>query len=342
MEGAAGTRVREFLLGPMAGRVFEDNAWQEGQISKIGLFAEYQIQGGTWDYVVSARLEANQADINDPTSEFTQVNAQTNITQLNPSFSLGAQKRLGAKITLGLWLARAQRSGNLTERFINYFPVGQDPFEMLGNPQLAPEVNNQLDITLAWKISDQSALEVDVYAAYLQDYISSVIDTSLTPRLPASPGVRQYVNIAEAFKTGFEISWTQDLVAGLGHRLSLAYTHAQDLEREEPLPEIAPFDIRYSLYGSYLKNRLRPELLFRYVAEQSRISREFGETPTPSFALLDVKVGYQISEAFSFSVGVNNLLDENYYEHLNRSVRGTSNPIFAPGRNVFARANFTF
>lgn len=342
VEGAAGTRVREFLLGPMAGRVFEDNAWQEGQINKIGLFAEYQIQGGAWDYVVSARLEANQADINDPTSEFTQVNAQTNINQFNPSFSLGAQKRLGAKTTLGLWLARAQRSGNLTERFINYFPVGQDPFEMLGNPQLDPEVNNQLDLTLEWNIREGSAIALDVYAAYLQDYISSVIDTSLTPRLPASPGVRQFVNISEVFKTGFELSWTQNLIAGLGHRLSLAYTYAQDLERDEPLPEIAPLDFRYTLHGSYLNKRLRPELLFRYVAEQSRVSREFGETPTPSFALLDVKVGYQISEAFSLSVGVNNLLDENYYEHLNRSVRGTSNPIFTPGRNVFARANFTF
>jgi len=241
-----------------------------------------------------------------------------------------------------LWLARAQRSGSLTERFINYFPVGQDPFEMLGNPQLAPEVNYQADLTFEWHLAEKSIINVDVFAAYLQDYISSVIDTTLTPRLPMSPGVRQFINIDEAFKTGFEVSWDQVLFAGLSHRMGIAYTYGQDLERDEPLPEIAPLDVRYAIYGSYLKDRLRPEVVFRYVAEQSRASAEFGETVTPSFSLLDVKIGYQITSGLSINAGVNNLLDENYFEHLNRSVRGANAPIFAPGRNFFANLNFTF
>jgi len=47
--------------------------------------------------------------------------------------------------SVGLWLGRANRSGSLTERFINYFPVGLDPYEMIGNPQIRAETNNQLD-----------------------------------------------------------------------------------------------------------------------------------------------------------------------------------------------------
>ncbi|MCA1750680.1 MAG: TonB-dependent receptor [Flavobacteriales bacterium] len=342
IEGAEGTRVREFLMGPMAGKTLQDNAWQDGRISKTGLFAEYQIDGQLFDYIASGRMEINSADVNDPTQEFTLVNPNTQITQVNPSLSLGMKKDFGNKIQTGLWFARAQRSGSLTERFINYFPVGQDPFEMLGNPQLATEVNYQADLTFKWALSEGSAISVDLFAAYLQDYISSVIDTTLTPRIPGSPGVRQYINIDEAFKTGFEISWDQQLLAGLSHRLGIAYTYGQDLERDEALPEIAPLDIRYALYGSYLKDRLRPEVIFRYVADQSRTSSEFGETGTPSFALLDLKIGYQVTNSLSISAGVNNLLDENYYEHLNRSVRGTNNPIFAPGRNIFASVNFTF
>lgn len=342
IEGAEGTRVREFLMGPMAGKTFEDNAWQDGRISKTGVFAEHQIHGQSFDYVLSGRMEFNTAGINDPTAEFTQVYSETQITQVNPGISFGIIKDIGSKVQTGLWLARAQRSGGLTERFINYFPVGQDPYEMLGNPQLNPEVNYQADLTFKWSVDEASAINVDLYSAYLQDYISSVIDTTLTPRLPMSPGVRKFVNIDEAFKTGFEVSWTQHLFAGLAHRLGIAYTYGQDLQRDEPLPEIAPFDIRYSLYGSYLKNRLKPEVMFRHVAEQSRISGEFGETITPSFALLDVKVGYQITNQLTLNVGVNNLLDENYYEHLNRSVLGTNNAIYAPGCNVFTNLNFTF
>jgi iron complex outermembrane receptor protein len=342
IEGADGIRTRDFLMGPMAGRSFEDNAWQNGQISKTGLFAEYQIQGQNFNYVASGRMELNTADINDPTAEFTEVNQETQVTQLNPSFSFGVLKDFGSNLQTGFWLARAQRSGSLTERFINYFPVGQDPFEMLGNPQLSPEINYQADLTFKWNINENSAINVDLFAAYLQDYISSVIDTTLTPRLPMSPGVRQYINIDEAVKTGFEISWHQQLFAGLAHRMGVAYTYGQDLERDEPLPEIAPLDFRYTLYGHYLKGKLKPEITFRYVAEQSRVSGEFGEVTTPSFNLLDIKIGYQFTNSLSANVGVNNLLDEHYFEHLNRSVRGGNDPIFAPGRNIFVNLNFTF
>ncbi len=341
VEGAEGIRSRAFLLGPNAGRTVEDNAWQKSRISKTGVFAEYHLTTPALEYVFSGRLELNQADSDDPSAEFTGVYTELRETQLNPSFSVGVVRGKDAAIRTGLWLGRAQRSGGLTERFINYFPVGQDPFEMLGNPQLAPEVNNQVDLTLAWKTAG-TALNVDLFASYLQDYISSVIDPALSPRLPMSPGVRQFINIDEAFKTGFEVSWTQQLPLQLQQQFGMAYTYGQDLERDEPLPEIAPLDVRYALTGSYLQDRLRPEVAFRYVVEQSRVSQEFGETVTPSFGLLDVKVGFSVTDQLVLSTGVNNLLDENYYEHLARSVRGTNTPIFAPGRNVFANLSFAF
>ena len=341
VEGADGTRVREFLMGPNAGNIAEDNAWQQAQISKTGFFGEYHLPTSSLDFVFSGRLELNQADINDPGGEFTRVYTETQISQINPSVSVGVSKAFGQQIEAGLWLGRAQRSGGLTERFINYFPVGQDPFEMLGNPQLNPEVNHQVDVTFEWT-TERTAIDIDVYASYLQDYISSLIDTTLSPRLPASPGVRQFINIDKAFKTGFEVSWTQQLLVGLQHRLGIAYTYGQDLERDEPLPEIAPLDFRYVLSGSYLEDKLRPEVTFRYVQEQARVSPEFGETVTPSFALVDISLRYAITDQWNISAGVNNLLNENYYEHLNRSVRGSNDAIFAPGRNLFTHLAFTF
>lgn len=340
-EGAEGIREREFLMGPNAGITLLDNAWQDGHISKGSLFAEYHFKPKTIQFVLSARMELNTADINEPTPEFIQVNGEPRVTQFNPSISIGASKNISKEIKLGLWLARAQRSGGLTERYINYFPVGQDPYELLGNPQLDPAVNNQIDFSFLWRNTNTS-LDLDIYASYLQDFISSIIDPELSPRLPMSPGVRRYVNIEDAFKTGFEINWRQQLVAGLEHQLGVAYTYAQDLERDEPLPEIAPLDFRYTLLGNYLDEKLRPEVTFRHVLEQSRISEEFGETPTPSFSLLDLKLSYQLTNSARITAGVNNLFDENYYEHLNRSVRGSNLPIFAPGRNAFASINFVF
>ncbi|WP_299524516.1 TonB-dependent receptor [Winogradskyella sp.] len=340
-EGAEGIREREFLMGPNAGNTFTDNAWQDGFISKTSVFAEYHFKPKNTRFIVSTRLELNNGNINDLTEEFENNNGESQVTQFNPSISIGASKNLSKGITLGVWLARAQRSAGLTERYINYFPVGQDPFELLGNPQLDPEINNQLDVTFQWQ-KKNTLVSVDVFAGYLEDFISSFIDPSLTPRLPNSPGVRRFVNIEDAFKTGFEINWRQQILVNLEHQAGIAYTYAQDLERDEPLPEIAPLDFRYTLSGSYLDGKLLPELTFRHVLEQARISEEFGETETPAFSVLDIRLAYQFSNSARITAGINNAFDENYYEHLNRSVRGNNLPIFAPGRNVFASINFTF
>lgn len=342
IEGAEGTRTRTFLMGPMAGNTVLDNAWQDGRINKTGIFAEYNLKGNSFNYVISGRVELNQSKISDPSDEFLNVYTETEANQINPSLSLGILKDFGTQIKTGLWLGRGQRSGGLTERFINFFPVGQDPFEMLGNPELNPEINNQIDLTFQWTPNENTTVNVDVFASYLQDFISSVINPDLQPRLPMSPGVRQYINIDYAFKTGFEMSWTQHLFAGLQHQLAIAYTYAEDLERDEPLPEIAPLDLRYVLTGNYFDNRFTPELIFRYVAEQSRISNEFGETVTPDFSLFDIRFNYKTTDKISMNAGVHNIFDENFYEHLNRSVRGTNDPIFAPGRNFFVNVNFSF
>lgn len=342
IEGAEGNRVREFLMGQNAGKAVNDNAWQNGQISKTGVFAEYHLHRNGIRWVFSGRFELNISDIRNAEPEFTQIYPETRSTQVNPSLSIGGVKNFDQNISLGLWLGHARRSGSLVERFINYFPVGQDPYEMLGNPQLNPELNNQADLTFKWKTAN-SSLNVDIFIAYMQDVISSIIDTAIIPRLPNSPGVRQYVNIGQAYKTGFEAAWGQKIFAGLQHYMSIAYTYAQDMERDEPLPEISPLDFRYSLVGDYLNKKLKPEIIFRYVFDQARISKEFGETPTPAFVLLDLKLSCQFNKMIRLSTGVQNLFDEHYYEHLNRSVRGNNpKPIFAPGRNIFISVNLNF
>jgi iron complex outermembrane receptor protein len=341
IEGAEGTRTREFLMGPNAGNIVYDNPWQNGQISKAGVFGEYHLHHKQFEWIFSGRLELNVSEIKNAEPEFTEVYDETSSTQINPNLSVGGIKSLKNDISIGFWLARAQRSAGLTERFINYFPVGQDPYEMLGNPQLDPEVNNQLDLTFEWK-TPTTVIDLDIFVSYLQDYISSVIDTTLSPRMPMSPGVRQFINIDQVFKTGFEISWSQRITKGLFHQFSMAYTYGQDLELDEPLPEIAPLDLRYRLYGNYVKNKLKPEISFRYVLKQSRISSSFGETETPAFTVVDFKISYQVVRIFGMTAGIQNLFNQNYYEHLNRSIRGSAVPIYAPGRNFYLSVNFNF
>lgn len=338
-EEADGQRTRSFLMGPHAGNEAVDNVWQGGTIHRTGLFTEFLRQGNILKWVLSGRINFNLADNRDADPDFNDLYDKTGSSQINPAFSLGVSRQFTDKLRIGFWLGHVQRSGSLTERYINYFPVGVDPYEMVGNPMLDPEINDEADLTVQWT-SELTAIQLDLFLAYLTNPISSIIDTTLNPRMPSSPGVRRYINIDRAVKTGFEASWKQVLAGGLHSEISLAYTYAQDLERKDPLPEIAPLDLHIRLFGDYFSHRLHPSIKFRYVMEQSRISREFGETITPSFVLFDLGLSFKFNQSLTCSAGIQNLFNTLYYEHLNRSVRDASAlPIYAPGRCFFLSFN---
>lgn len=339
-EAADGTRSREILMGPMKGKVFYDNLWQDAQISKTGAFANYLFPIGSTVFTASGRLEINQAKANNPAEEFTQLHAKLDNTQLNPGISIGAQKELGKSFSLGIWAAGVRRSGSLLERYINYLAVGLDPWEMVGDPTIKPETNYELDLVLGYE-RDKIAVELTLFLSYLDDYISSV-KTDLKPRLATSPGVRQYVNLDEAFKSGAELSFRQTLTSQISHSLQFAYTYGKDLDLDAPLPEIAPLDVRYRLAGHFLDGKLHTGASLRFVTAQNRVSEVFGERTTPGFTLLDLDVSYPLGKMLLIKGGVQNLLDETFYEHLSRPIGLDKSPMYAPGRNFFVMVSFKF
>jgi iron complex outermembrane recepter protein len=334
-EAAAGIREREFLMGPNAGKVMYDNAWQDSRITKTAIFNEYHLFSGKTRWVLSGRLELNNARMADPQEEFLLHNQNENIIQVNPSVSTGISRDLSQKLQLGFWLGRSQRSGSLTERFINYFPVGLDPYEMLGNANLKPEVNHQADFTLTYTTS-KSFFEINLFAAYLNDFILGRIAPEITPRFPTSPGVRVFSNIDRAMLSGFEFSWRQTFTDYLEQSIMIAYTYGKDLVQHDALPEISPLDVRYRLTAKLLKNKLGISGALRQVIAQNRYNQGFGERRTPGFSLLDFDAMYRFNPWLRASAGANNILNMHYYEHLNRSFSGQlERPVFAPGRNFF-------
>ncbi|MBD3627562.1 TonB-dependent receptor [Cyclobacterium sp.] len=340
IEKAEGVRERKFLMGPNTGKSIYDNAWQESQIVKAGLFGMYQFQFHKNFINFSGRLDLNQAKMLDPSAEFMEQSSIDGVDQFNPGISLGWQRELGKEFNFGLWIAKVRRSGSLTERFINYFPVGIDPYEMLGNPDLNPETNNQLDMVFGFT-HEKLTMSISLFGAYLQDYITGEI-VALPPRLPTSPGVRKFINIDDAVTTGFEFSLGQKLWSGWSQQIMMAYTYGQNLSANEALPEIAPLDLRYILSSSHFDDQLKTSLKWRLVTSQPRISESFGEKETPGFHLLDLESSYDLNSSWTFSGSIQNLLNETYYEHLNRPIGMMGVPLFGPGRNYTLLLRYSF
>ncbi len=349
-EEAIGHRNREFLMGPMAGMLVEDAVWQHGRITKSGIFAEWHLPSlkrgrlkGKTLYILSVRLDYNHATALEASETFVNLYKDNTSTNINPGFSAGFNHQLSERTSFALWAGRTQRSPSISERYIHFLPIGSDPYEMLGNPGLKPEKNNQLDLLFSWN-NAKIALRFNAFGAFMQDYISSQIRTDLSPLMPNSPGVRQYINIDRALMAGFELGFRQiKPVAGLRQALNLNYTYGQDPISEEALPEIPPLEVRYRLSGNYLRKRLQAEFQLRYAFAQRHIAASFGETPTPAFYVIDLSVSWESKALGSLRAGVNNLLARAYYEHLSRSVRNAGGrPIYNPGRSFFVMYSIRF
>ena len=341
-EKAEGIRTREWIFGANDGLIKYDNLWQGGQVTNAGLFAEYQLRHQELSWMLTGRVDYNEAKANDIDPDFPTSYESMNSTNVNFSLSTGVSRDFWKNSTVGIWVGGTSRNGGITEKFINHVAVGADPYEMVGNPLLDPENNYQVDLRYDLKGSS-TLLAVNVFGSYITDYISSTIRTDLKPVVPTAPGVREFNNVGDASLYGGEITLTQKIPLNLQFRFSMAYTWAENRTTDEPIAEIAPFDSRFILIGSYLKNKLKPKVVVRYAAQQDRVAASFGESNSPAFALLDLDVSYNAWEKWMFSAGVKNLFDEAYYEHLSRMVRDASgNPIYNPGRSMYVTASFKF
>lgn len=341
-ETADGYRTRDILMGPMAGKTFVDNIWQDAHLQRGGLFGEWHLHQTGFQFVISGRLDYNYAIANNPDPEFSAIYDDLKSSYLHPSLSLGGTRLFNERLSFGLWLGMATRSPGITELYINQLPVGMDPYEMLGNLGLKPEINNQLDLVFQYQ-TNSTNLNVNVFTSVLRDFISSEIRDDIPPSMATAPGVRQYVNIRDAFMAGFELEWKQYMGRYLAHDLSLAYTYGQNQTTDEALPEIPPLEFRYSLAGSFIKKTVTPEVSFRHAFKQDRIAVSYGETETPAFSVVDAKISWQFKSFITATGGVQNLFDVAYYEHLARSIRSVvTRPIYSPGRSFYLTLTFSF
>lgn len=248
-----GNRIRKMITGPNAGKVFIDTVWQNGSLVRSGLFGEWHYLMNKFKISLAGRIDAVKGETKNPSSKFKKEYNELNNSNINTSMSAGISRQWNNNWQTGIWLGRGTRSASLSERYINSLPVGMDPYEMLGNPQLKPEANNQVDITAGYK-SSRTFFQWSGFASIITNYITSKINPAIAPRFGA-PGVRQYINIDKATLYGFEFGWQQIWCPALKQQLTFAYTYGKNNSSGNPLPEIAPADLRYRLEGKMAKEK---------------------------------------------------------------------------------------
>jgi iron complex outermembrane receptor protein len=243
-----------------------------------------------------------------------------------------------------LALGRGSRSASIDERYINHFAVGKDPYELVGNPNLKAEINNQIELSVR-KQNTYFDVQCNVFFSYFNDLITAKADSTLARKfLPwKEPQIaKRYENVPDAMQTGLEISLDYPVSKYFKLHAQWAYTYAQNLSWEEPLSRIPPMETGLSLH--YERKKWWSSLQGRFVAAQRRTAESFGEIETEAFNLFDFRAGLKPFKNMIIGASVQNILNTNYVEFLNWSF----NPLLGdglvlePGRNISFYVKYNF
>ena len=147
--------------------------------------------------------------------------------------------------------------------------------------------------------------------------------------------------------------------AGIGYQftdaiqadMSTMYAWGEITDNNDPLPQIAPLEGRFNL--RYVQDKYSLGLLWRAVAKQDRINLNKGNIvgydigESKGFSTLALNATYKVRNDVDFAVGIDNVLDKTYTEHLNKLGVGLDGQVGKEqfnniGRNYWARISMKF
>lgn len=361
-----GDRVKNMIKQPGL-PVKNEKLWNNALINNMGVFGEYIINLNSFEIIGAARVDFNNAKsdeilIQHPMQgeiyNYGTDSIKSNYT--NFSISLGLTKSFNKGFSLSVALGRGVRSPDMTERFIILLPIGYDKFDYLGNPQLKPEANNQLDITLKYLNDKAGMFQLNGFYSLLNNYImGEILPPSVQQPLSKDVlGVKQFQNVGNAQVRGFEFSYATPTHLKFGAQVFASYTYATLNEaqqyvlndqgdvvdevylKNDALTEIPPMESSVILYYKVSKGKFVPKIKVRMVAAQNHVSEASYEQTSPAFVVTSLVLNYTLNKYFKVSGGVNNLFDNAYFEHLNRNIIGSSTNLYEPGRVFYVNLMF--
>lgn len=213
-----------------------------------------------------------------------------------------------------------------------------DFWERNRNGALETETNHQIDAGVLYRHGTLSG-SVSVFAGYVDDFI--LVDNYSADKA-RNVNARRMGGEAE-LNWRFADNWT------LGSNVS--YTHGQNLSDDIALGQTPPLELNTTL--GYDNGVQEVALLMRNVAGQNRFAEGQGNIigqdtgPSAGFTVFSLNAGWQVTPTVKLATGVDNLLDKDYSEFINKqeSYPLGDNPVTGrisePGRQWWAEVQIS-
>ena len=310
-----------------------------GQRDRLGTFAEWERHWSReWTTIVGLRNDVvwmNAGDVQGYNKTYVDAAAFNALdrarTDVHFDGSALARYEPDQLSTYELGFARKTRSPNLYERYawstgpmamnmIGWFGDGNG---YVGNVDLKPEKANTVSFTAGWHDPAQKiwSLQVTPYASYVQDYIdvdrcgTATCLHSNPNNLTATSGyvALQFAN-HDATLYGVNIEgrlalWDNASYGRGEFRGVLGYVHG---ERTDGINLYHMMPINAKLALDHKLGGWTNSVELQLVGSKDQVSQVRNELTTPSYALVNLRTGYQWQHV-KVEFGIDNLFNQTYY-----------------------------
>lgn len=311
----------------------ESHPWNRNlKFNKYGLFEELTSNLNEKNKIISG-LRLDQVEVKD--YRLTSSTKGEKRTDMQPSGFIRFEQTL--KDPSSLWYAGL----GYTERFPDFWEINQsvvkNSYSNAFN-SLQSEKTTQIDIGFQHK-SQKSNFWLSAYAGTVTDYI--LFDY----------GKDKSVQNVDTRIMGAELGLAYQLTEHFKFDSSIAYSWGKNVSDHQPLPQIPPLEARFGL--NYDQENWQAGLLWRVVAPQNRVALDKGNVKgkdfnqSAGFGILSANGNIKLAKSMMLSVGIDNILNKTYSEHLNTAGSllwgfPANKQINEPGRTYWVKANFDF
>jgi iron complex outermembrane receptor protein len=352
------------IVSPNNGAFFVDN-FNDVQRDRYGVFAEWtgepferwQLElGARYTRVASdaGRVDALLAQMPGPAQNlrdaFNAADRDKSNDDVDWVVKLAFLARDELRIDVGV--ARKMRAPYYVERYA-WLPLQTsaglaDGNNYVGDIDLDPELSHEVEGGISWR-GEWVYVAPRGFYRHVKDYIQGAPSTNLDViKVSTLNGDRtplQFTNV-DAELYGIDAEYGVRLPLDFQLDGTVSYVRGRRRDVSDDLYRIPPLRGRTTL--SYRRSSWTAGIEGVYAARQTEVSAENGETPTPSYALMNLFVEWQPWRGLDLTAGIDNVLDAFYQDHLagTNRVRESAVPVGVrlpgAGRNFFARIGWSW
>lgn len=347
------------ISNPNAPMFFVTN-FDNARRSIAGLFVEH-----TWQLANRVSVEAG-VRANRVTSDADPVNATPAVLGMPPAVLLrdrfnaadrsdrhtlvDAALRVRAPISTALALyvgaSRKSRAPAYQERFL-WLPLQAtaglaDGRTYTGNLDLDPEVATDIEIGLDWR-TERFAVSPRIYYRTVDDFITGQPTSNAAARMfvamMGGSEPLEFANVDARF-FGMDVDWQLRLSDRWRLEGVIDYVRAERRDSGGSLYRIPPLNGLIAV--TYERSRWSVSGEVMGYARQDRVASINGESETPGYAILNLAARWQLSQNIRLNLGVDNLADRRYRDHLAGVNRVAGNAALAVGERIPGNGRSSF